>query len=75
VGQWAQLRADELRRFIERVAAAAGKSVDSVAGLFAAGTFMSAQEALDFGLLDEISRPRGQIHQMPGPPIGFRPGR
>ena len=75
VGQWAQLRTDELRRFIERVAAAAGKPVDSVAGLFAAGTFMSAQEALDFGLLDEISRPRGQIHQMPGPPIGFRPGR
>jgi ATP-dependent Clp protease protease subunit len=75
VGQWAQLRADELRRFLERVAAAAGKPVDSVAGLFTAGTFMSAQEALDFGLLDEISRPRGQIHQMPGPPIGFRPGR
>jgi ATP-dependent Clp protease protease subunit len=75
VGQWAQLRTDELRRFIERVVAAAGKPVDSVAGLFAAGTFMSAQEALDFGLLDEISRPRGQIHQMPGPPIGFRPGR
>ncbi len=75
VGQWAQLRADELRRFLERVAAAAGKPVDSVADLFTAGTFMSAPEALDFGLLDEISRPRGQIHQMPGPPIGFRPGR
>ena len=48
---------------------------NSVAGLFAAGTFMSAQEALDFGLIDEICRPRGEIHQMPAPPIGFRPGR
>jgi ATP-dependent Clp protease, protease subunit len=75
VEQWAQLRADEYRRFTERVAAGAGKAADAVAGLFAAGTFMSAQEALDFGLIDEIARPRGQIHQMPGPPIGFRPGR
>ena len=75
VAQWAQLRADELRRFTERVAAAAGQPVGSVAGLFAVGTFMSAQEALDYGLIDEISRPRGEIHRMPGPPIGFRPGR
>jgi ATP-dependent protease ClpP protease subunit len=46
-----------------------------VAQLFAAGTFMSAQEALDYGLIDEISRPQGEIHQMPGPPVGFRPRR
>jgi len=75
VEQWAQLRADELHRFTERVAGAAGQPVGSVAGLFAAGTFMSAQEALDYGLIDEICRPRGEIHRMPGPPIGFRPGR
>jgi ATP-dependent Clp protease, protease subunit len=75
VAQWAQLRADEHQRFTARVAAAARQPVESVAGLFAAGTFMSAQEALDYGLIDEISRPRGEIHQMPGPPIGFRPGR
>ena len=75
VAQWAQLRADEHRRFTERVADAAGQPVESVAALFAAGTFMSAQEALEYGLIDEISRPRGEIHQMPGPPIGFRPGR
>jgi ATP-dependent Clp protease protease subunit len=75
VEQWAQLRADELHRFTERVAGAAGQPVSSVAGLFAAGTFMSAQEALDYGLIDEICRPRGEIHRMPGPPIGFRPGR
>jgi len=75
VEQWAQLRADELHRFTERVAGAAGQPVGLVAGLFAAGTFMSAQEALDYGLIDEICRPRGEIHRMPGPPIGFRPGR
>ena len=75
VEQWAQLRADEGRRFTERVAAAARKSADSVAGLIEAGTFMSAPEALDYGLIDEICRPRGEIHRLPGPPIGFRPGR
>jgi ATP-dependent Clp protease protease subunit len=75
VAQWAQLRADEHRRFTERVAVAARQPVESVAGLFAAGAVMSAQEALDYGLIDEISRPKGEIHQMPGPPIGFRPGR
>jgi ATP-dependent Clp protease, protease subunit len=75
VAQWAQLRAGEHKRFTERVAAAAGQPVESVAGLFAAGAFLSAQEALDYGLIDEICRPRGEIHRMPGPPIGFRPGR
>ena len=75
VEQWARLRADDQRRFTERVAAAAGKPVAAVAQLFATGTFMSAQEALDYGLLDEICRPQGEIHQMPGPPIGFRPRR
>jgi ATP-dependent Clp protease protease subunit len=75
VEQWARLRADDQRRFTERVAAAAGKPVAAVAELFATGTFMSAPVALDYGLIDEISRPQGEIHQMPGPPIGFRPRR
>ena len=75
VEQWARLRAEERRRFTERVAAAAGRPVDSVAELFDAGVFMSAPEALDYGLIDEICRPRGEIHRLPGPPIGFRPGR
>jgi ATP-dependent Clp protease protease subunit len=75
VAQWAQLRADERQRFTERVAAAVGKPVDSVAEAFAAGLFMSAPEAADFGLIDEICRPQGEIHQLPGPSIGFRPRR
>jgi ATP-dependent Clp protease protease subunit len=75
VEQWAELRVDERRRFTERVAAAVGRPVASVAESFSSGAFMSAQEALDFGLLDEICRPKGQIHPMPGPPIGFRPRR
>jgi ATP-dependent Clp protease protease subunit len=75
VEQWAQLRADEWSRFTERLAAAVGRTAAVVAETFAASAFMSAQEALDYGLLDEICRPKGEIHQMPGPPIGFRPRR
>jgi ATP-dependent Clp protease protease subunit len=75
VEQWAQLRSDEWRRFTERLAAAVGRPVASVAESFSNGAFMSAQEASDFGLIDEICRPKGAIHQMPGPPIGFRPRR
>jgi ATP-dependent Clp protease protease subunit len=73
--QWAQLRSDERRRFTERVAAAVGKAAASVAETLARGVFMTTQEACDFGLIDEICRPKGEIRQMPGPPIGFRPLR
>jgi ATP-dependent Clp protease protease subunit len=75
VEQWAQLRSEERQRFTERVAGAVGKSAASVAEALARGTFMNAQEAYDFGLIDEICRPKGEIRQMPGPPIGFRPRR
>jgi ATP-dependent Clp protease, protease subunit len=75
VEQWAQLRAGERQRFTDRVAEAVRKSPAAVAETFSRGVFMSAPEALDYGLLDEICRPKGAIHQMPGTPIGFRPGR
>jgi ATP-dependent Clp protease protease subunit len=75
VEQWAQWRSDERQRFTERVAAAVGKPADLVAATLEKGTFMTAQEAHDFGLIDEICRPKGEIRQLPGPPIGFRPRR
>jgi ATP-dependent Clp protease protease subunit len=75
VEQWARLRADERALFTGRVAAAIGKPAAIVAESFAAGVFMGADEALDYGLIDEISRPKGEIRQLPGPPVGFRPRR
>ncbi len=75
VEQWARLRAEERRQFIDRVATAIGRPSAAVIEAFERGVLMSAREALDFGLLDEISGPKGAIHQMPGPPIGFRPRR
>ncbi len=49
----------EQRRFTDRVADAVGRTPDVVAETFDWGVFMSAQEALDFGLIDEICRPKG----------------
>jgi ATP-dependent Clp protease, protease subunit len=75
VEQWAQLRATERKRFMDRVADAIGRSPDAVADIFVRGAFLGAQEALDLGLIDEIRRRKGAIRRMPGPPIGFRPRR
>ncbi len=80
VEQWAQLRADERRRFTDRVAEAVRRSPIEVAEAFGRGVFMSAEQASEFGLIDEIYRPKGAIHQMPGhevpgQQIGFRPRR
>jgi ATP-dependent Clp protease protease subunit len=75
VAQWSDLRADERRRFCARLAAASGKPEDEVAADLAAGTYMGADEALAYGLIDEVCRPDASIHQLPGPPIGFHPRR
>jgi len=78
VAQWAELRAGERRRFCERVAAAAGKPAAVVEEDVQRGRFLGAAEAVDYGLLDEVSRPDADIRRLPGtgpPPIGFRPLR
>jgi len=71
VEQWAAMRADERRRFCERVPA-------TVEGDLTRGRFLGATEALAYGLLDEVAQPDATIRRLPGtdaPPIGFRPSR
>jgi ATP-dependent Clp protease protease subunit len=75
VSQWVELRADERRRFCARLAAAVGRPEPEVAEDLAAGRFMGVDEAQAYGLIDEVCRPDAAIHQLPSPPIGFRPRR
>ncbi len=75
VSQWVELRADERRRFCARLAAAVGRPEAEVAEDLAAGRFMGVDEALAYGLIDEVCRPDAAIHQLSSPPIGFRPRR
>jgi len=64
---------DHLRRFHARVAAAVHRPVDEVAADFAAGRFLSAAEALRYGLIDEVAAPRGAIRPLTPRSVGFRP--
>jgi ATP-dependent Clp protease protease subunit len=76
VAQWAELRAAERQRFCERVGAAVGKTAEEVGEDLTRGRFLSAAEAVDYGLVDEVSRPDAPIRRLPGPgstPMGFRP--
>jgi len=77
VARWAELRAAERRRFCERVGRAAGKSPEVVERDMERGRFLSASEAVAYGLIDEVNRP-DTVRRLPGagsPPMGFRPSR
>jgi ATP-dependent protease ClpP protease subunit len=78
MAQWAELRADERHRFCERVAAAVGRPAARIEEDLARGRFLSAAEAVEYGILDEVRRPEAPIRRLPGaepPPMGFRPLR
>lgn len=78
VTQWAELRAGERQRFCARVAAATGQAPARVEDDVERGLFMGVEEALEYGILDEVSRPEAPIRRLPGsgpPPMGFRPLR
>jgi len=76
VAQWAELRAAERRRFCGRIGTAAGQDPTTVEHDLERGRFLSADEALQYGILDEVARPDAPVRQLPGtgpPPMGFRP--
>ena len=66
VAQWAELRAAERGRFCERVGAAVGKPAAEVGADIERGRFLSAAEALEYGLLDEVCRPDADVRTLPG---------
>jgi ATP-dependent Clp protease protease subunit len=78
VAQWAELRADERDRFCARVAAAAHKPVEVVRDDVVRGRYLSAGEAVAYGLIDQVCEPAADVRRLPpppGPPMGFRPQR
>jgi ATP-dependent Clp protease protease subunit len=78
VAHWAEMRADERDRFCARVAAAARKPVEVVRDDVGRGRYLSASEAVAYGLIDEVCQPDPDIRRLPPPPgapMGFRPQR
>ena len=75
VAQWAEMRSDERERFCVRLAAAAHKPLEAVREDVVRGRFLSAGDAVTYGLIDEISRPEVNASRGPrsDPSIGFRP--
>jgi ATP-dependent Clp protease, protease subunit len=63
----------QLRRFCERLAASLGTSPQALEGDLASGRFLDAEQALEYGLIDEICGPGARVYPMPGPRLGFKP--
>jgi ATP-dependent Clp protease, protease subunit len=78
VSRWAELRVAEREHFCDRVGAATGRPPVSVREDLTRGRFLAAEEALEYGILDEVARPDAPVRHLPGSgpaPMGFRPLR
>jgi len=71
VERWLQNHQARWRLFCQRFAAAVGKEPDEVAADFDVGRYLDADEALAFGLLDEITRPDPKTLALRPRPMGF----
>jgi ATP-dependent Clp protease protease subunit len=68
---WATNQRSQLRRFCTRLATSLGASAESLEADLASGRFLDAEEALEYGLIDEICGPGARVYPMPGPRLGF----
>ncbi len=73
VERWAQDRQARWELFCGRVAAAVGQAPASVLRDFDVGRSLGAEEALAYGLVDEISRPDPNVLALRPRPMGFSP--
>jgi ATP-dependent Clp protease protease subunit len=71
LAHWADHSLERSRLFCRRLAAAVHRAEEHVEADVAAGRFLSAEEALAYGLIDEIFAARRG--EPPGRPIGFAP--
>ena len=73
LGRWADHHFARLARFHERIAEAVRRPREEVAHDCAQGRYLTAEEALRYGLIDEIARPQGAVFPLPGRSVGFKP--
>ena len=73
LARWAEHHIEQLRRFHQRVAQSVRRPFADVAADFASGRYLSPQDALAYGLIDEIATPRGAVFPLPGKTVGFQP--
>ena len=73
LARWAEHHRGQVQRFHERLAAAVHRPVARVATDCEAGAFLTAEQALAYGLIDEVATARGAVYPLPGRRVGFRP--
>jgi ATP-dependent Clp protease, protease subunit len=71
--RWADHSMDRSRLFCRRLATAVHRAEEHVGADVGAGRFLTAEEALTYGLIDEISGIRAGGPEPPSRPIGFAP--
>lgn len=73
IGELASAHRDRMTAFWTRLSEVTGRPVDRIRDDAAIGRYLSADEAVAYGLADEVAAPDARIHRLPGRPIGFRP--
>jgi ATP-dependent Clp protease protease subunit len=69
--QWVAAHREQWTAFCTRLALVTGRTADELGTDFEAGRYLTAAEAVSYGLADEVAQPEARIHQFPGPPVGF----
>jgi ATP-dependent Clp protease protease subunit len=73
VGQQAEEHLRRWAAFCRRLSEATGQTLQQVSDDTARGRFLSAAEAVDYGILDSVAGPDARIIRLPGRPFGFQP--
>jgi ATP-dependent Clp protease protease subunit len=68
---WAEHHRRRLARFSELIAGATGRPPAQVAADLSSGRHLDADQALDYGLIDEVWSRGAEIRRLPGPGPGF----
>jgi ATP-dependent Clp protease protease subunit len=74
LARWAGHHRDQLARFATRLSRATGAGTEQILADMAAGRFLDAEEAVRYGLVDEIVTPDARLYPLPRQ-VGFRPRR
>ena len=70
---WRRLHLDQWTAFCARLSEVTGQPIERVLDDADRGRFFSPQEAVEYGLADEVAAPDARMYRLPGRPFGFGP--